>query len=570
MAERELRSARLLRLFLAVLSGAMLGFSFPPFELGILACFALVPLLASFHGITRIKRALWYVYVAMFVFHAITVNWTGGFVHGNDPYMMIAGSATILVHPLFYFLPLGVYLLIRRHFSERLAVLVLPVLWVGYEYSHALSEWSFPWLTLGNSQTYDLARIQFIEYTGVWGLSFWILVMNALAYLLCLRLARGKEGIRSTAARWLLAALVVVYIAPEIHGVLVLPRAADVETPSQTAPAGLTAASAADPAASPARPVTVGIIQSNVDPWDKWTANGVETYSLYMRLTGALLDSAAAPRPDIVLWPETAFPFDVLGSQNRDLLTSLQERLGTWQIGLLTGLPHKIIYEDPAAAPHSARRDKRTGQRYDWYNAAAYIEKATLNPAWYGKMKMVPFAERIPYADVFSFVDFLRWDVGIGGWQIGPDTTVFEDTRTGSRFSAIICYESTYPGFVAEFVRKGAEFIVLITIDSWWGKMSGAFQHQQIAVLRAVENRRWIARCAVGGISSYIDPYGRAHQKTELFTQRVLSKRIERRNALSWYTARGDMLGEATLWLALALALAGFVQALLKRKRKLR
>ncbi|HSQ73976.1 MAG TPA: apolipoprotein N-acyltransferase [Bacteroidota bacterium] len=627
MAERELRSARLLRLFLAVLSGAMLGFSFPPFELGILACFALVPLLASFHGITRIKHALWYVYVAMFVFHAITVNWTGGFVHGNDPYMMIAGSVTILVHPLFYFLPLGVYLLIRRHFSERLAVLVLPVLWVGYEYSHSLSEWSFPWLTLGNSQTYDLARIQFIEYTGVWGLSFWILVMNALAYFLCLRLARGKEGVRSTATWLLLAALVVVYIAPEIHGLLVLPRAANVDMPSQTAPsttssesavvpggpaatssesavapastgselhrrgagpvlasalsavtdpghmaspADASAQSPGDPAGFPARPVTVGIIQSNVDPWDKWTANGVETYTLYMRLTGDLVDSADAPRPDIVLWPETAFPFDVLGSQNRQLLTSLQERLGTWQIGLLTGLPHRVVYEDSAAAPHSARRDQRSGQRYDWYNAAAYIEKGTLNPAWYGKMKMVPFAERIPYADVFSFVDFLRWDVGIGGWQIGPDTTVFEDTRTGSRFSAIICYESTYPGFVAEFVRKGAEFIVLITIDSWWGKMSGAFQHQQIAVLRAVENRRWIARCAVGGISSYIDPYGRAHEKTELFTQRVLSKRIERRNALSWYTARGDMLGEATLWLALALALAGFVQAFLKRKRKLR
>lgn len=606
MAEPELRSTRLLRLSLAVLSGAMLGFSFPPFELGILACFALVPLLAAFQGITRIKRALWYVYVAMFVFHAITVNWTGGFVHGNDPYMMIAGSITILIHPLFYLLPLGVYLLIRRHFSERLAVLVLPVLWVGYEYSHSLSEWSFPWLTLGNSQTYDLARIQFIEYTGVWGLSFWILAMNALAYLLCLRLSRGKEELRSTATRLLFAALVVVYIAPEVHGLLVLPRSADVETAPGTSPAlqksesaltpgghtarssesavppggptATTSESAIDPnpkppagsAGFPARLVTVGIIQSNVDPWDKWTANGVETYTLYMRLTRELLDSANAPRPDIVLWPETAFPFDVLGSQNRELLTSLQQRLGTWRIGLLTGLPHRIVYEDPAAAPHSARRDKRTGQRYDWYNAAAYIEQGTPNPAWYGKMKMVPFAERVPYSDVFSFVDFLRWDVGIGGWQIGPDTTVFEDTRTGTRFSSIICYESTYPGFVAGFVRKGAEFIALITIDSWWGKMSGAFQHQQISVLRAVENRRWIARCAVGGISSYIDPWGRAHDKTEMFTQRVLSRRIERRNALSWYTAHGDMLGEATLWLALALALAGFVQAFLKRKRRLR
>ena len=99
--------------------------------------------------------------------------------------------------------------------------------------------------------------------------------------------------------------------------------------------------------------------------------------------------------------------------------------------------------------------------------------------------------------------------------------------------------------------------------------MSGAFQHQQIALLRAVENRRWIARCAVGGISCFIDPYGRAHEATELFTQRVLSETIERRNALTWYTAHGDLLGEATAWLAAAFAAAALGQGFLKRKRKL-
>jgi apolipoprotein N-acyltransferase len=182
---------------------------------------------------------------------------------------------------------------------------------------------------------------------------------------------------------------------------------------------------------------------------------------------------------------------------------------------------------------------------------------------------MVPFAERIPYAEVFSFADFLRWDVGIGGWQIGPEMTLFTDARTDTRFSAIICYESSYPGFVADFVRRGAQFISLITIDSWWGKMSGAFQHQQISVLRAVENRRWIARCAQGGISCFIDPYGRAHDKTELFTQRVLSRTIEKRNDLTCYTAQGDLLGEILLWLTGAFAAAGFGQAFLKRKRKL-
>ncbi len=552
MAISEWRRRRFIRVLFAVLSGLMLGFSFPPYELGILACFGLVPLLVVLHGVERYGNAFWYVYVTMFVFHLISVNWTGGFVHGNDPYMMIAGSATIIIHPLFYFLPMGVYLLVRRHFSETLAVALLPILWVGYEYSHSLSEWSFPWLTLGNSQTYNLARIQFIEYTGVWGLSFWILVINVIAYLLCVRLVERGRGMWSPSARWLLASLVVLYVAPSVHGWFVLKNA----PPSETVTA-------------PARPVTVGMIQANVDPWDKWKVKGIETYTLYVQLTGSLLDSVRLPRPDIVLWPETAFPFDVISDQNQELLASLQDHLAGWQIGLLTGLPHKVVYEDSASAPHSARTDKTTGTRFDWYNAAAYIEPSGSTPKWYGKMKMVPFAERVPYADLFQFVDFLRWDVGIGGWQIGPDTTVFQDVRTGTRFCTVICYESTYPGFVAEFVRRGAEFISLITIDSWWGNMSGAFQHQQIAVLRAVENRRWITRCAVGGISSFIDPYGRAHDPTELFTQRVLSRTIERRNALTYYTAHGDLLGEIALWLSGAFAAAAFGQIFLKRKRAL-
>jgi apolipoprotein N-acyltransferase len=552
MAEPELRSTRLLRLSFAVLSGAMLGFSFPPFDLGILACFGLVPLLVVLQGVRSTKRALWYVYVAMLVFHAISINWTGGFVHANDPYMMIAGSLTILVHPLFYFIPMGIFLLIRRQFKEHLALIILPILWVGYEFSHSLTEWSFPWLTLGNSQTYDLSRIQFIEYTGVWGLSLWVLVINILAYHLCLRLRYGMAGIRSLATQLLGFSILLVYIAPSIHGLVVL-SGADTPEPGSPTP----------------HPVTVGIIQSNVDPWDKWKANGFETYSLYMQLTESLLDSAGVSRPDIVLWPETAFPFDVLGVQNKELLASLHDRLGVWRISLLTGLPHKIVYHDSTTAPGSARRDKKTGERYDWYNAAGYIDPLKPDPQWYGKKKMVPFAERIPYANVFSFVDFLRWEVGIGGWQIGPEMTIFSDARTDTRFSTIICYESTYPGFVADFVRRGAQFISLITIDSWWGKMSGAFQHQQISVLRAVENRRWIARCAVGGISCYIDPYGRAHDKTEMFTQRALSKTIEKRDALTWYTAHGDLLGEIMLWLTGAFAAAGFGQAFLKRKRKL-
>jgi apolipoprotein N-acyltransferase len=132
----------------------------------------------------------------------------------------------------------------------------------------------------------------------------------------------------------------------------------------------------------------------------------------------------------------------------------------------------------------------------------------------------------------------------------------------------MICYESTYPDFVASFVRKGAEFIAIITIDSWWDKMSGAYQHQQFAVFRAVENRRWVARCAVGGISCYIDPYGRVFDQTELFTRATLVRTIDRDNELSFYTAHGDWLAEGSLFLAGMFVAASFGQKFRLQQRR--
>jgi len=116
-------------------------------------------------------------------------------------------------------------------------------------------------------------------------------------------------------------------------------------------------------------------------------------------------------------------------------------------------------------------------------------------------------------------------------------------------------------------VRKGAEFLTLVTIDSWWDHMSGAYQHQQISILRAVENRRWLVRCAVGGISCFIDPYGRVYDRTELFTTATLSRTIGRRTDLTVYSRYGDWLGEICAWLSMALLAAGAGQTFLRKKR---
>ncbi len=548
---RNSRSSNRWRYSLALLSGLMLGFSFPPSQLGVLACLGLVPLLIVLGDLESPRGSFRYIYLSMLVFHVITLNWTGGYAHGNDPYMMIAGAITMTIHPFFYFLPLGFYMLIKKHLGGWAAITAFPFLWVGYEYSHMLSEWSFPWLTIGNSQTYDLPVMQFISFTGVLGLSFWIAVLNVIAYILYSGIASGA---RSWKAVWLTLLFVGIYLVPKIHGSIILGGAP---------PRG-------DPLSRANKETTVGIIQSNIDPWAKWKGSADQALDTYIHMTDSLLSSAGRNTPDLILWPETAVPYYLLLPSSRPLLSALRQNVERWNTAILTGFPHVEYYTDSTLAPPSAKRSSLTGERYDVYNAAAWIQPGVDTIRWYGKMKMVPLAERVPYADAFYFLDFLRWGVGIGGWQIGPDSVIFVEEKTGVRFCTMICYESTYPGFVAAFVRKGAEFIAIITIDSWWDRMSGAFQHQQYSILRAIENRRWVARCAVGGISCFIDPYGRVYDKTDLFTRTTILRTIEAKDEMTYYSLHGDQLGQLCLLLtALFLAsVAGKIFHMYIRRRQ--
>ncbi|MGB2959459.1 MAG: apolipoprotein N-acyltransferase [Bacteroidota bacterium] len=541
-----------LHISLSILSGIMLGFSFPPSPFGILACFGLVPLLVVLADTRSTWRALRFSYLTFLVFHIITLNWTGGFSHANDVYMMIAGTVTMTVHPLFYFLPIGAYLFARRHLGEIPALVALPAFWIAYEYTHSLSQWSFPWLTIGNSQSYDIAGIQFITATGVYGLSLWILVVNVLTYVLYSLAANRKLKILSLRGGIWIGLLLVVFYLPKVHGLLLL---SGIQERNTEPPGSRTT-------------ISVGIVQPNLDPWQKWSMNGYETIELYLHLTDSLLAEENGCTPALVFWPETAIPNYLMTDRNRTALSQIRGFLDTSGVALLTGAPHAVFYEDSSTAPASAKRLGSTGQRYDAFNAAILIQPGKEEVQWYGKMRMVPFAERVPYANFLHFIDFLRWGVGIGGWQIGPDTTVFLEEKTGARFSTMVCYESTYPAFVAEFVRRGAEFISIITIDSWWGRMSGAYQHRQFSVFRAVENRRWLVRSALGGISCYIDPYGRVENETELFSRAVLCRTIEREEELTLYTQHGDWLAQGCLWLACIFLAAGVGQRFLNTNRE--
>jgi apolipoprotein N-acyltransferase len=208
----------------------------------------------------------------------------------------------------------------------------------------------------------------------------------------------------------------------------------------------------------------------------------------------------------------------------------------------------------------TATRIRRTNEYVEDYNSLMLVEPHRPVREVYKKMKLVPFAERIPYAETFRFlIEPLKWSVGISGWGIGKDTVLFvTKTRDGAtdRFAGIICYESAFPDFVRQFVLRGAQFVVVVTNDSWWGNTSGAYQHIAFASLRAVENRRWIVQCANGGISAFVDPSGRIHQATKMYTTDAISRAIEPRSGETFYDRHGDLFAQLCCVIALGFLLS--------------
>lgn len=523
---------------LAGLTGILFTLSFPPFPTGVLAVAAFIPLLLMTESVSSFGRFFRYAYFMFFLVSAGTLYWVGGFTHLRDPYLMIAGGALLLWQPFFLTLLASVYYGIRKRVPLGIALTAFPFVWVTGEWLYALGEFAFPWLTIGNTQTYALEKIQFIEWTGVYGLSLWLLVMNVLLFYLF-------YSVPATAVRkkMLFAGLVMTfYIAPNVY------TAVAPYTPSRQDGIG------------------IGIVQPNIDPWDKW--EGANTFSGRWQQTNAFLDVIRREMNDsldIAVLPESAILLNLPAfPQHRSEFLQRVESLG---VSVLSGYARFEYYEE-GKAPVSSNTVKATGQRWDSFNSIFFAQPGRTEFQSYSKMRLVPFAERIPYAeDVPFLIEPLRWGVGISNWGMGKDSTVFRHESSGHRFLAMVCYESIFPEFVASFVAGGAEFLVFITNDSWWGNTSGARQHQQYAVLRAVENRRWVARCANGGISSFIDPSGTLYDVTAMYEPAYIQRTIFPQSYNTFYSLHGDWIARISASMTLLFACFSMGYPLISKKK---
>ncbi len=544
------RSTRF-NLFLAASSGALLGFAFPPSPMYTLAYVAFIPFFILLERVETYRHLLRYSFIFLFVFHLITLYWTGGWTHGRDGWLMTSNAALLLTHPFFYMPSILLSFFVKRYLGLGPGLAAFSFLWIGYEYSHSIGEFSFPWITIGNSQAYDLSRAQIVEYSSTYGLSFFILAFNSVSYFLLLKLSSNEWRLKSRQSLFAIGILLLVYVGPLIYGSIV--RSSEMREKPSTA-------------------LHVGLIQPNIDPWEKWGEGFASKWDSYRSQFGRYLNESrkiSASSPDLILWPETAIPFPILVSRFTAELPRLHHLIDSIGIPLLTGL-HHLEYSDSAHATVTSQK-VAPGLFVESFNSLVLVEPGQRISRVYKKTVLVPFAERIPYAETFRFlIEPLKWNVGISSWGKGMDTIVYSiATRKGYtvKFSGMICYESVYPNFVREFVRNGAEFLAVITNDSWWGNTSGTYQHAAFASFRAIENRRWVVQCANGGISEIVDPFGNIVTSSQMYTEANMVSRIEARRELTFYTRHGDVFALACLFCSAVMVILAFVEKFKKSEQ---
>ncbi len=398
----------------------------------------------------------------------------------------------------------GVFSLLVRRFGLWSAPLVWPIL----EFLRARGQIAFPWNLLGYSMTPWTPLIQPAALGGVYLVSAWLVLINLLIY----RMLFYRHRLR------VFIGLVVAFVLPLGYALI----------RQKPQPAWFSAA----------------IIQPNVSPLDKGDWNSRERIQAdLLRLTRAAAEGET--KPVMVIYPETATLVDI--THSTALGPALHRLADSLDIEIFTGTP---IYDDA---------------HQTWHNGAVLIKpgEEVINQRYY-KLRLVPFSEKIPYSDELPIIRRLIGTVDMGNWDRGWEWTVFQ-SRIG-RLAGLICFEAIFPDLARGLCHRGAQLLVVVTNDGWFGRLPGAYQHAELAVMRTVENGVPMLRSANNGISFIVDPYGRVLKKTPLFTQEILSGTVPQPLAPTLYRRFGDWL---LLFYPLALV-AGLFFRMVRRRSGVR
>ena len=510
--------------FLALTAPVLLALSFPPFNASILQIPAFV-LLFRLSVISDTKReAIFYAYPSFVLWNLFSTYW-----------LMMAtvagGAAAIFANAAIMLIPLLLirFVINQNRFHPLLTGLLAASIWVSYEFLHHNWDLAWPWLTLGNGWSNLTSVIQFISVTGVFGISFWVILTAFLCYHWLVQPER----------KHLIYTLAAFFIFP-IWSIFSLTQIESDES----------------------RPVEVAIVQPNTDSYQ--SLGGHPNLESLIEHLLRLSNEARSEQTDLIIWPENAIASNLI--IDSPFFDRVKDSLNVWETNLIAGTGLFNFYDDENRP--QVYRETANGRSYNVYNSALYFQPSQPTKV-YRKTELVPIVERFPFVEFFQNVDLFGWvnwpDIAGYGRGTTPDLFNVVEQHT----PALICYDSVFSGLVNRFVDEGADFLTIITNDGWWGDSHGHIQHFAFARLRAIEHRMWIARSANNGISGIISPDGKVQIQTEYWTEDAFRFTIYGNPNRTFYSRHGNWIGGLSLVIMGFGFIGGFIRGRTQLSEKL-
>ena len=504
-------------------------------HMGWTALLGLLPLLVAerLAAQQQVKHFWWWHYAAFVLWNAATTWWVGEATVGGAVFAIAANALQMSV--IF-----GSFRWVKKRISGVLPYLYLAAAWMAWERFYLTSaQISWPWLVLGNAFAQSTSLVQWYSVLGTLGGSFWVWVSNLSLFGLMVALSDGRMARWNGKARAAAFGGAVLAILSPVAWSFCLRFQEE------------------------GRPLRVVIGQPNYDPYEKFESLTQEQQDARFL---ALVEKADwdNPAPALILAPET-FTSRVYSNAVPEHETFLRFRQFLQQHPQATILYGATIYEPvlSATAPDPCAYDmgKLSDGTHQWIllHNSALITDTTGRYGMYHKSKLVVGTELTPYPRFF--IPFQKWLLGhtVMAQDVGQkDISCLTMQLPGGpvKIGTAVCYESVYGEFCTGYVRKGAQLLTVITNDAWWGNTPGYLQHLSYSRLRAIETRRWVARCGNTGISALIDPTGRILDRTPWWEPAVLEGSVQLLQGETFFVRHGDMVGRCAVLLFLLLGLA--------------
>ncbi len=414
--------------------------------------------------------------------------------------------------------------------------------WIGQEHLYLNGEISFPWLSLGNGFAKDIHLIQWYEFTGSTGGTAWVLFINLLLFLILWNFIQ-KGNIRGRIVEAILVFFII--FVPVTYSFVRFNRYKENNNPKEFV-----------------------VIQPNIDPYnDKF--DGLSN-AQQLEIILQLADSLTGPETDYVIGPETSVN-DNIWENNLDANRSIKKIKNFVRhnpsVKFIIGLTSFYQYSKEETPSSTARQFSDSGDYYDIYNASIQID-STASYQLYHKSKLVVGVEKVPFPRLLKKMERLVIDLGgtTGGYGTQPERSTLDELYGSTKTGTLICYESVYGDFVTDYIHQGANILLVITNDGWWGNTPGYKQLLSFTSLRAIETRRSIARSANTGISCFINQKGEISQATKWWVPAVIKGKLNLNEEITFYVKHGDFISRILSFFGIITILYTIVALLIAKK----